>query len=263
ARAHGRDPGERRGVEPLVHAARGLDARSCRARRRVRRRARARAERPDRELGGGGGGAGPARGHVPHLRHERRRPALRVDDARLTVAGATPEEVEPYLLEREGVEIRGRVTDGEKSRLLHQADLVCAPSLGGESFGMVLTEAFAAGTPVVCSDIAGYRDVVREGVDGLLVPAGGPAELGEALHALAIDPDRRRAMGAAARERAERFAWPTVASEVEQVYEQAVERAAEPAGPAARVALRVGLAPSDRQARRPPRRIPSIEPELP
>jgi len=184
-------------------------------------------------------------------------------EARLTVAGATDEEVEPYLLESEGVEVRGRVDDEEKWRLLHEADLVCAPSLGGESFGMVLTEAFAAGTPVVCSDIAGYRDVMRDGVDGLLVPAGGPAELGEALHALAIDPDRRRAMGAAARERAERFAWPTVASEVEQVYEQAVERAAEPAGRAARVALRAGLAPSDRQARRPPRRIPSIEPELP
>src|SRR5205085_6383405 len=52
-------------------------------------------------------------------------------DARLTVAGATPEEVEPYLLEQEGVEIRGRVSEGEKWRLLHQADVVCAPALGG------------------------------------------------------------------------------------------------------------------------------------
>ena len=55
---------------------------------------------------------------------------------------------------------RGPVDDAEKWRLLGEADLLCAPSLGGESFGMVLTEAFASGTPVVASDIAGYRDVV-------------------------------------------------------------------------------------------------------
>ena len=66
----------------------------------------------------------------------------------------------------------GRVTEEEKWRLLGSVDLLCAPSLGGESFGMVLTEAFASGTPVVASDIAGYRDVVRDGVDGILVPAG-------------------------------------------------------------------------------------------
>src|SRR5204862_3406006 len=112
-------------------------------------------------------------------------------EARLTVAGATAEEVEPYLLEREGVDVRGRVSEGEKWTLLHDADVVCAPSLGGESFGMVLTEAFAAGTPVVCSDIVGYRDVARDGVDSLLVPAGDPAALGTALDTLAIDPGRR------------------------------------------------------------------------
>src|SRR3954451_22588171 len=61
--------------------------------------------------------------------------------ATLTVAGATEEEVEPYLLDREGIEIAGRVTEEEKWRLLREADLLCAPSLGGESFGMVLTEA--------------------------------------------------------------------------------------------------------------------------
>ena len=80
--------------------------------------------------------------------------------ARLIVAGATREEVEPYLLDDEGVEVAGRVSDDEKWRLMHESDLLVAPSLGGESFGMVLTEAFASGTPVVASDIAGYRDVV-------------------------------------------------------------------------------------------------------
>ena len=88
----------------------------------------------------------------------------------------------------------GRVTEEEKWRLLGSVDLLCAPSLGGESFGMVLTEAFASGTPVVASDIAGYRDVVRDGVDGILVPAGDAVELGEALGALASDPARRERM---------------------------------------------------------------------
>ena len=67
---------------------------------------------------------------------------------------------------------------------------------------MVLTEAFAAGTPAVASDIAGYRDVARDGVDSVLVPSADPAALGEALRELALDPERRLRMGDAARERA-------------------------------------------------------------
>src|SRR5205814_4790623 len=68
-------------------------------------------------------------------------------DARLTVAGASRDEVAPLLLETEGVEIAGRVSEDEKWRLLNNADLLCAPSLGGESFGIVLLEALASGTP--------------------------------------------------------------------------------------------------------------------
>ncbi|MEA2428700.1 MAG: phosphatidyl-myo-inositol alpha-mannosyltransferase [Thermoleophilaceae bacterium] len=180
--------------------------------------------------------------------------------ARLTVAGSTREEVEPYLLDQEGVDVVGRVSDDEKFRLLHESDLLCAPSLGGESFGMVLTEAFAAGTPVVCSDIAGYRDVVRSGVDGVLVPPGDPAALGQALHDLAVDPGRRRQMSVSARERAQRFGWETVAGEVMEAYEEAVELAA--ARPATRVqalALRTGLRAADGLPVQPPLRSPSPE----
>ena len=179
--------------------------------------------------------------------------------ARLTVAGAGPAEVEPLLLEREGVEIAGRVDEDEKWRLLGQADLLCAPSLGGESFGMVLTEAFASGTAVICSDIAGYRDVVRHGVDGVLVSPGRPGELGEALRALAVDPARRARMGAAAKERAERFAWPQVTREVVGAYEDACAAPA-PQGRAARAASRAGLRPAEPGPRQPPRRLESIEP---
>jgi phosphatidylinositol alpha-mannosyltransferase len=181
-------------------------------------------------------------------------------EARLTVAGATEEEVEPYLLEREGIEIAGRVTEDEKWRLLHEADLLCAPSLGGESFGMVLTEAFAAGTPVVASDIAGYRDVVRPGTDALLVPAGDPVALGEGLQELALEPVRRRQMAAAARERAERFAWPRIGGEVMSAYEDAIELAS---SQSRSLAARVALRPADGEPVRRPRRLPSIEPADP
>ncbi|MDX6642760.1 MAG: phosphatidyl-myo-inositol alpha-mannosyltransferase, partial [Solirubrobacteraceae bacterium] len=67
--------------------------------------------------------------------------------ARLQIVGADREEVEPMLLDAEGVEALGKVSDERKRRCLAEADVLCAPSLGGESFGMVLTEAFAAGTP--------------------------------------------------------------------------------------------------------------------
>ena len=80
--------------------------------------------------------------------------------AQLTIVGASESEVAPLLVDRAGVTVLGRVSDEEKRAALVAADVLAAPSLGGESFGMVLTESFAAGTPVVASDIAGYRDVV-------------------------------------------------------------------------------------------------------
>ena len=157
----------------------------------------------------------------------------------------------------------GRVSEEEKWRLLGEADLLCAPSLGGESFGMVLTEAFASGTPVVASDIAGYRDVVTaRGGRHARARWPGPVELGEALRALALDPARRERMAAAARERAERFAWPRVAREVVEVYEQALE-APRPEKRAARAGGRLGSCPPSPDPAQGPRRLPSIEPPDP
>jgi phosphatidylinositol alpha-mannosyltransferase len=205
--------------------------------------------------------------------------------ATLTLVGAAPEEIAPLLLDDRGVRALGKVTEDEKAEQLRRADVLCAPSLGGESFGMVLTEAFAAGTPVVASDIAGYRDVVRDGVDGLLTPRGDARELAEALRLLALDPARRAWMAAAARERAERFAWPRVAAEVLEVYEQALavgladglalsksRRLAVPLGLApgdrqalgrsGRLAVRMGFAPADLLPRVPAQRLPSPEPAL-
>jgi phosphatidylinositol alpha-mannosyltransferase len=185
--------------------------------------------------------------------------------ARLTIAGATPEEVAPYLLDARGVEVLGRVSEEEKWRVLHEADLLCAPSLRGESFGMVLTEAFAAGTPVVCSDIAGYREVVRHGVDGALVRRGDPAALAEVLCDLALDPDRRARMAYAARAHAGRYGWQTVAAEVMECYEEAIDVAASaaPAGRVDALARRAGLRAADGLPVRPPVRMPAPEPDPP
>ena len=79
---------------------------------------------------------------------------------------------------------------------------------------MVLTEAFAVGTPVVASDIAGYNDVVRDGVDGVLFGRGDATALAQTLLEFAYDAPRRQAMSLAAAEHAHRYAWPLVAAEV-------------------------------------------------
>src|SRR5262249_55156858 len=116
----------------------------------------------------------------------------------LIVIGPSPEELAPMIMDPAGITMLGKVSDEEKQRVLEKADVLCAPSLGGESFGMVLTEAFAAGTPVIASDIAGYRDVVRDGVDGVLVPRGDATALAETLRDMWLDPARRATMGVAA-----------------------------------------------------------------
>ena len=175
--------------------------------------------------------------------------------AKLTLVGPTDADVEPLLLDARGVEALGKVDDEEKSRVLARADVLCAPSLGGESFGMVLTEAFAHGTPVVASDIAGYRDVVRDGLDGVLVPKGDAAAFAAALRDLAIDPRRRRELGANAREHSERYAWRHIAQEVLGVYDQARAVQVEDT-----LAVRHGFRPSDGRPAVLPRRLPSLEP---
>ncbi len=182
--------------------------------------------------------------------------------ATLTLVGASAAEIAPMLLDDRGVCALGKVSEERKQHELRRAEVLCAPSLSGESFGMVLTEAFAASTPVIASDIPGYRDVAREGIDSLLVPPGDALALAEALRALALDPPRRCAMATAARERAERFSWTHVAEEVLDVYEQAIA-VGRPATRTARFAVRHGFAPADLLPREPARRLPSLEPDLP
>ncbi len=182
--------------------------------------------------------------------------------ATLEIVGADWDEVAPLLLDECGVRAVGKVSDADKRAALREADVLCAPSLGGESFGMVLTEAFVSGTPVVASDIAGYRGVVRDGVDGVLVPRGDATELAEVLRDLWLEPERRARMAAAAAERAQRYAWTRVAEEVLETYAEA-QAAPEPPTRARRAAVRHGLAPSDGHPREPARRLPSLQPTAP
>ncbi len=180
----------------------------------------------------------------------------------LTLIGPSREELEPLLLDARGVRVLGKVDEAIKRLELERADVLCAPSLRGESFGMVLTEAFAAGTPVVASDIAGYRDVVHDGTDGVLVPRGDGQALAETLRDLWYEPARLRAMALAAADSADRFAWPRVAEEVRGAYEDAIATPA-PEGTLQRAAVRLGTRAADLKPHEPPRRLKSLEPAPP
>jgi phosphatidylinositol alpha-mannosyltransferase len=150
--------------------------------------------------------------------------------ARLRLIGADPLAVRLLMtrngFSEDGVDVLGMVDNPTRTHELQRAKALAAPSLGGESFGMVLTEAFACATPVVASDIDGYRDVMREDT-GLLVPPGQAEPLADALVALLSDEGRRRELGAAARRLAEeRYSWPDVARRLLTVYERVTGRVA-------------------------------------
>lgn len=179
----------------------------------------------------------------------------------LTVVGASAQEIAPLLLDRLGVRALGKVDDAAKAACLREADILVAPSLGGESFGMVLTEAFAAGIPVVASDIPGYAGVVRHGVEGLLVPPGDAAALASALRDIAIDHRRRASMAQAAAAAAPRYAWEHVAAEVLDAYGDAIAMPAA-VGRVQRFAARIGASAADGE-RRAPRRLASLERDRP
>lgn len=109
------------------------------------------------------------------------------------------------------VEWLGRITDQEKRERMAGADVFCAPSLGGESFGIVLLEAMAAGTPVVASDIDGYTTVARGGADAALVAPGNPTALAKAIGEALAGSAQTAQRVESGRERADQFSMAALA----------------------------------------------------
>jgi phosphatidylinositol alpha-mannosyltransferase len=134
-------------------------------------------------------------------------------DIRVWVAGSGPDtdRLRRAVQHDSRIEFLGRVTDAEKVARLRGADVFCAPSLHGESFGVVLLEAMAAGTTVVASGLDGYRNVATDGVDSLLVPPGDARALAAALKRALGDDELRTGLEAAGRQRAQEFSMATLA----------------------------------------------------
>jgi phosphatidylinositol alpha-mannosyltransferase len=142
-------------------------------------------------------------------------------DTRLWVASDGPETAE--LKERFGsdrrVEWLGRIDEDEKASRLRGADVFCAPSLRGESFGVVLLEGMAAQTPVVASNLPGYRNVARAGADALLVEPGDPIALADALRGVLENPSCAEKLVASGQQRAEEFSMDNLAACYVTLYE--------------------------------------------
>ncbi len=135
-------------------------------------------------------------------------------------AGEVLERVPAALRDR--VVLLGQVSEQDKVRMLHSVDVFCAPNTGGESFGIVLAEAMAAGAPIVASDLDAFRRVLRGGRAGELFTPGDPADLARAAGLLLDDPGRRAALSAAAISAVRAYDWTVVARAVLHVYETVV-----------------------------------------
>ena len=120
----------------------------------------------------------------------------------------------------DGIDPLGFLSQDDLTEELSTAKALIAPSLGGESFGMVLTRAFACAAPVVASDISGYRDVMTDET-GVLVPPGDPQALADGVVGLLEDEPRRSALGAAARRLAqERYSWDDIGRRLAEIYRE-------------------------------------------
>lgn len=150
--------------------------------------------------------------------------------ARLLVVGAYDEKDKMSFLlyarrhRIEDVEFIGYVSEEELPRYYRTCDVFCAPSTGFESFGMVLLEAMAAGKPIVASDIAGYRTVLQDKKEGLLVEPEDEQALAMAILRLLENPPLRRMMGERGRAKASAYSWESVAQRVLDYYEELMKR---------------------------------------
>ncbi|MBD3348947.1 MAG: glycosyltransferase [Candidatus Eisenbacteria bacterium] len=157
----------------------------------------------------------------------------RVPSARLIVVGGGP--LSTYyrsfvpVSSRGRVRFEGRVSNETLARHFTTADVYCSPATGGESFGIVLLEAMAAGAAIVASAIRGYRDVVAHGRTGLLVEPRSPEAIALAIARLHADPVLRERVVEGGRVAVRRYAWPRVTREIESVLLKATGRDRAPA----------------------------------
>jgi len=144
--------------------------------------------------------------------------------ARFLAAGRFPDRVAAKVA-RAGGEVVGELDEGEKATFMTSMDIYCAPNTGGESFGIVLVEAMAAGAAVVASDLQAFRDVATDDSGKVCVAlhrVEDPEDLARTILALIDDPDARRELAANGRSRAGTFDWHQVAPRIEETYADAI-----------------------------------------
>lgn len=152
-----------------------------------------------------------------------------VPDARLVIVGGGPMELPARRFVGAAglgaaVSFVGRVSPDDLPTYYSNCDVYCSPALGGETFGIVLLEAMASGTAVVASRIPGYDEVVTDGVDGLLFPAGDADALSRVLLEVLQNEALRRRLAEAGLQRSRQFAWPRVARMTLDYYQELLSR---------------------------------------
>jgi phosphatidylinositol alpha-mannosyltransferase len=146
------------------------------------------------------------------------------DDVHLWVAGDGPQtaELKERTKDDPRIEWLGRIGDGEVASRLRGADVFCAPSLHGESFGVVLLEAMAAGTAIVAGDLPGYRNVARPDEHAVLVPPGDPMALAAGIRRVLSDGSLVARLVAAGEQRAAEFSMDSLAQRYVDLYDSVV-----------------------------------------
>ncbi len=140
------------------------------------------------------------------------------DGAERSVIDSLPAEI------RSRVQMLGKVSNEALPTYHRAADVFISPATGSESFGIVLVEAMAAGLPIVASDIAGYREVARQGLEALLVAPSDPTALADGVRRVLRDPGLAAALGTRGQRRSQTFAWDHIVGRLEGVYDSLVVR---------------------------------------
>lgn len=148
-----------------------------------------------------------------------------IPDAKVLIAGpgdsqAILKEINPQLRER--IKFIGRLSDDQKASFLKSVPIYVAPNTGGESFGIILTEALSAGTAVIASDIPAFKSTLENGEIGALFKNEDSADLARVIVSLLRDEERRKELATKGRLSAQKYDWQVVAEQIESVYEMAI-----------------------------------------